>query len=221
VGINFGNTLLAKKDSDGTARGIAIDLAQELARRVKLPFEIVSYTSAGRMADGARGGAWDVAFLAADPDRAADIVFSAPYLEVDSTYLVLTGSPLRTPPDIDRDGLRIAVSEKSAYDLFLTRELKRARLVRAPGPNASVDLFFAEKLDALAGIKPFLIEVAEKHAGTRLLEGRFAVVQQAVGLPKGREAAAKYIAEFVEDIKTSGLVSKLLAKNGIRGVSPA
>ena len=221
VGINFGNALLTSRDASGTPGGIAVDLAKELARRVGVPMEIVSYEAAGQLADGAKAGAWDLAFLAADPARAEEIAFTAPYLEIETTYLVPAGSPLRTLADVDREGVRVAVSDKSAYDLFLTRSLKRAQLVRAPGVNASVDLFFAGKLDALAELKPLLVEVAEKQPGARVLDGRFMVVQQGVGTPKGRDAAAKYLREFVEDIKASGFVAKTIAKNGIRGVSVA
>jgi polar amino acid transport system substrate-binding protein len=221
VGINFGNALLTTKDARGTPGGIAVDLARELAQRVGVPMELVSYDTAGRMADGAKAGEWDVAFLAADPARAEEIAFTAPYLEIDTTYLVPAGSPLRTLADVDREGLRVAVSEKSAYDLFLTRSLKHAQLVRAPGVNASVDLFFEDKLDALAGLKPLLVKVAEKQPGARVLDGRFTAVQQAVGTPKGRDAAARHIREFVEDIKASGLVAKTIERNGIRGVSVA
>lgn len=221
VGINFGNALLVTEDASGAPGGIAVNLAQELARRVGVPMEIVGYETAGRMADGAKTGEWDVAFLGSDPSRANEIAFTAPYLEIDTTYLVPAGSPLRTLADVDREGVRVAVSEKSAYDLFLTRSLKRAQLVRAPGVNASVELFFSDKLDALAGLKPLLVEVAEKQPGVRVLDGRFTVVQQAVGTPKGRDAAAKYLREFVEDIKASGLVAKTIEKNGIRGVSVA
>ena len=221
VGINFGNALLVTEDSSGAPGGIAVNLAQELARRADIPMELVSYETAGRMADGAKAGEWDVALLGSDPARANEIAFTAPYLEIDTTYLVPAGSPLRTIEDVDRGGIRVAVSEKSAYDLFLTRELKRARLVRIPGVNASVDLFFAEKLDALAGLKPLLVELTDKHPGARVLNGRFTVVQQAVGTPKGRDAAATYLREFVEDIKTSGFVAKTIERNGIRGVSVA
>jgi len=221
VGINYGNTVLANKDLNGDPHGIAVDLARELARRLNVPLQIVSYEAAGRMAAGAKDGSWDVAFLAADPARTAEIAFTAPYLEIDTTYLVAHGSPLRTVDDVDREGIRIAVSEKSAYDLFLTREIKHAHLVRAPGPEASVKLFFAARLDALAGVKPLLIEVAHKQPGTRLLEGRFTVVRQAAGTPKERIAAAEYLAEFVEDIKASGLVAKCIEENGVRGVSVA
>jgi polar amino acid transport system substrate-binding protein len=219
AGINFGNTLLANRNAAGAPRGIAVDLAQELAERVGVPLEIVSYATAGNTADGAKAGAWDVAFLATDPDRATEIIFSAPYLEVHTSYLVPAGSPLWMSSDVDREGIRIAVSAKSAYDLFLTRELKCAQLVRGAGPDASVDLFFAERLDALAGLKPLLIDLAEKHPGTRVLDGHFTVVQQAVGVPKGRDAAANYVAQFVADIKLSGLVASLIMKNNIRGAS--
>ena len=221
VGINFGNALLTSRDANGTPGGIAIDLAKELARRLGVPVELVSYEAAGQTADGAKAGAWDVAFLAAEPARAEEIVFTPAYLEIETSYLVSAGSPLRTPADVDREGVRIAVSERSAYDLFLTRTLKRAQLVRAPGIEASVDLFFADKLDALAGLKPLLVQVADKQPGVRVLDGRFTAVQQGVGTPKGRDAAAKYLREFVEDIKASGLVAKTIDKNGIRGVSVA
>jgi polar amino acid transport system substrate-binding protein len=183
--------------------------------------DIVGYETAGRMADGAKAGEWDVAFLGADPARANEIAFTAPYVEIDTTYLVPAGSPLRAIADVDREGVRIAVSEKSAYDLVLTRDIKHAQLVRAPGVNASVDLFFADKLDALAGLRPLLVDLAEKHPGARVLDGRFTVVQQAAGVPKARGIATKYLLEFIEDIKTSGLVAKIIESNGVRGVSVA
>jgi polar amino acid transport system substrate-binding protein len=221
VGINFGNALLTSKDANGTPGGIAVDLGRELARRLNVSMEIISFNSAGALADGAKTRAWDVAFLGSDPDRAGEIDFTAAYLEIDTTYLVPAGSPLRTIADVDRDGVRISVSERSAYDLFLTRDLKRAKLVRAPSPNASIDLFFAEKLDALAALRPILVDVAASHPGTRILDGSFTVVQQAVGTLKGRDAGAKYLREFVEDVKASGFVAKTIGKNGIRGVSVA
>jgi polar amino acid transport system substrate-binding protein len=219
VGINFGNALLANKNASGIPGGIAVDLAQELARRLGTPLEIIGYESAGRMADGAKAGSWDVAFLGADPDRAEEISFTTPYLEIDTTYLVPASSVLRSIGDVDREGVRIAVSDKSAYDLFLTRDLKHAQLLRSPGVDASVDLFFAERLDALAGLRPLLVEIAAKNAAFRVLDGRFTIVQQAVGTPKGRDAASKYLHEFVEDIKASGLLAKTIERNGIRGVS--
>ena len=221
VGINFGNALLANQTGAGGPGGIAVDLAREVARRLDVPLEIVAYDSAGQMADAARAGGWDVAFLAADPDRANEIAFTAPYLEIETTYLVPPGSPLRTLADVDRDGVRVVVSEKSAYDLFLTRSLKHATLVRAPGVNASVDVYLSQKLDVLAGLRPTLVDAAAKQSGSHILEGSFTLVGQAIGTPKNRETGAKYLREFVEDVKRSGLVAKTIEKNGIRGVSVA
>jgi polar amino acid transport system substrate-binding protein len=211
VGINFGNTVLVNRKPDGTPHGIAVDLANELARRLKVPLEITTYDSAGRMAEGAKTGAWDVAFLAADPARAQEIVFTEPYFEIDSTYLVRDDSPLHSITDVDRDGIRIALSEKSAYDLFLTRDIQHATLIRASSPGASVEIFFREKLDALAGIRPMLDDVARNHAGTRVLEGRFAAVQQAIGTPRGNDTMAQYLRTFVEEIKSSGFVAKIVS----------
>lgn len=206
VGINFGNTVLVNRKPDGTPHGIAVDLANELARRLNVSLEFTTYDSAGRMAEGAKAGAWDVAFLAADPARAQEIVFSEPYFEIDSTYLVRDDSPLHSIDDVDRDGIRIALSEKSAYDLFLTRNIQHATLIRASSPGASVEVFFRENLDALAGIRPMLDDVARNHPGTRVLEGRFAAVQQAIGTPKGNSELAEYLSGFVQDIKRSGFL---------------
>ena len=221
IGINFGNAVLAARDASGRPSGIAVYLAQELARRVGLPMDIVPFESAGRMTDSAAVKTWDVAFLGADPDRAAEIAFTAPYLEIDTTYLVPAASPLRTIQDVDREGVRVAVSAKGAYDLFLTRELKRAQLVRAPSPSESNDLFFKERLEALAGLRPVLVDLAAQHQGYRVLDGRFTVVYQAVGAPKGRTAAARFLQEFVEDIKATGVASKAMEASGVKGVSVA
>ena len=151
VGINYGNFLLVAKDpASGEPRGIAVDLARELGRRAGLPVEFVAYTAAGRMAEAVKTGAWDVAFLGAEPERENDITFTAAYLEIEATYLVPAGSPLRTIVDVDREGVRIAVSAGSAYDLFLSRTLQRARLMRVQGIDASFELFVADKLEVLA-----------------------------------------------------------------------
>ncbi len=171
------------------------------------------------MADAAKTGAWDVAFLATDPGRANDILFTAPYLEIEATYFVPAGSSLRSIADVDREGVRIAVADKSAYDLFLRRSVHRARLVRAPGVDASVTLFFAEQLEALAGLRPLLVTIAERHPGSRVLDGRFTAVQQAIGTPSGRDAT--YLDEFVAAVKTSGFISATIEKHGMRGLVKA
>jgi polar amino acid transport system substrate-binding protein len=222
VGINFRNVLLSSKDAaTGAPGGVAVDVAHELGRRLQVPVEIVAFDSAGQMAEAARSGAWDVAFLGVEPQRAKEISFTAPYAEIESTYLVPAASRFRNVSDVDRDGVRIAVSAKSAYDLYLTRTLKHARLERADGIDAAFTRFTAEKMDALAGLKPVLITYVEKLPGSRILEGRFSTVDQAIGTPAGRDTGAKYLREFVEDIKASGLVARVIEKNGVRGLSVA
>src|SRR3982751_3333851 len=154
AGINFSNLLLVKKDGgDGAPRGVVIDVARELARRVGVPLEIVGFESPGAVADAATTGAWDVAFIAADPARATHIEFTPAYVTIEATYLVRSASPLRTQADIDRAGVRISVSDKSAYDLFLTRSLKHAQLVRSDGTENSFKRFVIDRLDAMAGLR--------------------------------------------------------------------
>lgn len=217
VGINFGNALLACRDAS-TMRpsGIAVDLAHELGRRWGAAIEVVSYASANTMADAARTAAWDIAFLATDPARSNEITFTEPYVEIEATYLVPAGSPAQTIADVDREGVRIAVSERSAYDLFLTRTIMHATLLRAPSVDDSVALFFSEKLDALAGLKPLLEMVAARHAGTVVIPGRFTEVCQAIGVPHGGSIAG--LQAFVRDVTRSGFVAAALERHGVRGV---
>ena len=222
VGINHGNFLLVTKGSrEAGARGVAPDLARELGRRLDLSVEFVGFDTAGTMADAVRTGAWDIAFLGAEPQRANEIAFTAAYLEIPATYLVPAGSRLRTLGDVDRDGVRVAAAEKSAYELFLSRNLKHARLVRTKGIDASYEAFVAEKLEALAGLKPRLLMDVQKLAGARVLDGQFTAVQQAIGTPNGRGDAANYLRAFVEELKASGFVAAAIARNAVEGVSVA
>jgi polar amino acid transport system substrate-binding protein len=222
AGINYGNFLLVKKDpKGGEPTGVAPDLARELGRRAGVPVEFVPYDQAGKLAEGVRVGAWDIAFLGNEPQRANEIAFSAAYLEIEATYLVPAGSPIRSIAEVDRPGVRIAVADKAAYDLYLIRNLKHAELVRAEGIQGSYDLFVNQKLDVLAGLKPRLVSDVEKLPGSRMLEGRFMAVQQSIGSPRGRDAAAKYLREFVEDVKRSGFVARAIETHGVRGVSVA
>jgi polar amino acid transport system substrate-binding protein len=222
VGINYGNFLLVRRDAaSGALDGVAPDLARELGRRAGLSVRLVPFLGAGIMADAVKKDAWDIAFLAAEPARAADIAFTPAYVEIESGYLVPPGSSLRSIDEVDRKGVRIAVAAKSAYDLFLTRSLKQAQLMRVEGIPESFALFVKEKLDALAGLKPGLIADAEKLPGARVLEGRFTAVQQGIGTPKARETAVPWLREFVEDVKSSGLVAALIEKHGIRGLTVA
>ena len=222
VGINLGNFLLTAKDpKTGEARGIAVDLGRELGRRLGVPVEIIGYPTPGELADAATFGAWDVGFLGAEPQRAKEIDFTAAYVEIEATYLVPPGSPLREIADVDREGVRIAVPEKSAYELYLTRTLKHAQLIRTKGGDAAFKLFVVDRLEALAGLRPRLVKDHDNLPGSRIIYGRFTAVQQAIGIPKGRLVGVKYLREFVEDIKASGLVARTIEMNGVRGLTVA
>lgn len=222
IGINHSNFLLVNPGSPhGAPKGIAPDLALELGKRAGLPVEFVSFDGAGKLADAVKNAEVDAGFLASEAERANVIEFSSAYLELPATYLVPAGSPIRSLADVDRQGVRIAVSARSAYDLYLSRTLKHARLVRAEGIPASSKLFVDQKLEALAGLKPGLMSDAQKLPGSRLIEGQFTAVQQSIGVPKGRDAAAKYLREFVEDAKRSGLVARLVERHGVKGVNVA
>ncbi len=222
VGINLSNFLLVSNYAAGKEpHGIAPDLGRELARRLGVPCEFVVYDSPGKLADAGKTEVWDVAFLGNEPQRANEIAFTAAYLEIPVTYLVPAGSPIRALADVDRDGVRIAVMEKSAYDLFLTRHLKHAQLQRAASIDGSYQLFVKENLEALAGLKPRLVTDAETLPDSRVLEGQITSVKQSIGTLHGREAGAEYLREFAEDVKASGLVAQLIAQYRVRGVSVA
>ena len=222
VGVNLGNFLLVNKDpATGELRGVVPYLAQELGRRLDAQVELISSPGAGQVADAAKTGAWDVGFIGAEPQRAEEIAFTPAYLEIPATYLVPAGSAIRSLADVDRKGVRIAVSAKSAYDLFLSRNLKHAQLVRAEGIPASYALFVADKLEVLSGLLPRLVTDAQALPGSRILEGRFTAIQQAIGTPKARAAGAAWLREFVADIKSSGLVARAIARHGVKGVSVA
>jgi polar amino acid transport system substrate-binding protein len=222
VGINYNNRVLATRDpAGGDSRGVAVDLAREIGRRLAVPVELVPYTAAGRMADGAKAGEWDIAFLADDPGRAADITFTVPYLEIDMTYLVPPGSAIRTIEEVDRAGVRIAAVAQSAYEMFLTRSLKQAQVVRVAANQAADAALASGAVEVLSGLRDRLLTVAEGLPGSRVLDGRFTVARQAIGMPKGRDTAAAYLNAFVEEAKASGLVARAIGESGARGVSVA
>jgi polar amino acid transport system substrate-binding protein len=218
--LNYSNFLLvAARTPDHT--GVAPDLARELARRAAAQVEFVGYDNAGLAADAVAAGAWDVAFIGAEPARAGAITFSRAYVEIESTYLVPPNSPLRTVADVDREGVRIATTARAAYTLYLQRTLQHAQLVEAEGIPGAFDLFVNGKLDALAGLKPRLLDDLQRLPGARLVEGRFTAVQQAIGVPKTRTAAAAYLAAFVDEITTSGLLASLIEKHRASGLTVA
>jgi polar amino acid transport system substrate-binding protein len=222
VGLNMSNFLLTRTDeTTKQPAGVAVDLGRELARRLGLAVELIPYPNPGALADDAKSGVWDVGFLGAEPQRANEIDFTAAYVEIEASYLVPPGSKLTSVDQVDREGVRIAVPTKSAYELYLTRSLKHAQLVHEKGADAAFKRFVDDRLDALAGLKPRLVTDCDNLPGSRILDGRFTAVQQAVGTPKGRSAGARYLREFVEDIKASGLVARTIEANHVRGLTVA
>jgi polar amino acid transport system substrate-binding protein len=212
--INFGNTVLAQRDpASGEPRGISADLARELSRELGLPLEFVLYTAAGQVTDAARKNAWDVAFIAIDPKRAEEIDFTAPYVLIEGAYMVPAGSPLRTNADVDRKGVRVSVGAKSAYDLYLTRTLKNAQIVRAPTSPGAIDIFLKDRLEVAAGVKQPLVEFAKANPSVRVMDGRFMSIEQAMATPKGRAAAHAYLRDFVERMKANGFVARGLERS--------
>lgn len=222
VAINYGNAVLAQRDErTGEPRGITADLAHELGRRLAVPVEFVTYDGAGKVVAAAPSGEWDVAFMAVDPLRAEQILFTPPYVIIEGTYLVRADSPFRQVEDVDRDGVRIAVGKGAAYDLFLTRSLQHAALVRAPSTAEVIGLFAAEGLDAAAGIRQPLDAVAGAHPEWRVLPGRFMAIEQALCTPAGRSEGLRYLTAFIAEMKAGGFVAASLERHGQRGVTIA
>jgi polar amino acid transport system substrate-binding protein len=213
--INLGNMVLAQKDAaSGELGGVTVDLARELGRRLAVPVELVPFDAAGKVFEALKSGAWDIAFLAIEPVRAAEISFTAPYVIIEGVYMVPADSPLQAVADVDREGVRIAVNKGSAYDLYLTRTLKHATLVRG---ESGTDLLLNDKLEAAAGVKQPLVEFAKTNPKVRIMPGRFMEIRQAMGTPRirlaGRDAVPRYLHAFVEEMKASGFVAKALARS--------
>jgi polar amino acid transport system substrate-binding protein len=219
VGVNLSNFLLVAKQPDGSLKGIVPDLAAELGRRLRAPVEFVHYAGPGQLADAAGSGAWDVGFLGAEPQRAAVIAFSDAYLEIPATYLVPAGSPIGSIDQVDRPGVRIATMAKSAYELWLSRNIRQATLVRAETIPATFELFKAQKLEVLSGLLPRLVTDVEQLPGARILEGRFTAVQQAIGTPKARTAGAAYLQAFATEMRSAGFVADAIRRHGVKGVA--
>lgn len=222
AGINMANFLLVSdRTADGDPIGVAADMAAEIASRLGVPVSYVPYESPGLLADDAPNNVWDIGLIGAEPARAEKMSFTAAYVEIEATYLVPAGSPLQAISDVDKAGIRIAVAERSAYDLYLTRNIQHAELVRVSGLDASFDLFVNDNLDALAGLRPRLLSDVEKLPGAKILDGNFTTVQQAIGTPLGRDAGFAFIRDFVEEAKSSDLVAQLIERHNVRGLSVA
>jgi polar amino acid transport system substrate-binding protein len=213
--INFGNPVLAQRDpSSGAPRGISVDLANELARRLDIAVRYVTFDAAGKVVAATAEGKWDVAFLAIDPARATEVLFTAPYCTIEGSYMVRDESPLKRIHDVDRSGIRVTVADQSAYDLFLTRTLDHAEIVRAPTGNEAIELFLRRNYEVAAGVKGSLLQFAAQSESLRVMDDRFMTIEQAMGTLRGREAGWRYLCRFVEEMKAIGFVSAGLRRSG-------
>ncbi len=218
AGLYLGGPSSVIRDSASSEmKGVGFDLGKELARRLGVAFEPVVFPSIGALVDAAKYGQWDVAFIAANPERAKNMDFTATYLEVELGYLVPGGSSLSTLADVDRPGIRVGLPEKGAVDSILTRELKNAVVVRGPGLAAGLEMLKSEKADVFAASKANLFEMSDQLPGSRVLDGRFATEQQAMAVPKGRDFGMAYARKFIEEAKSEGLVKAAVTRAGLRG----
>jgi len=216
AGINLANFLLVTGSTpNGDPAGVGPDLARAIADRLGAKIAYVTYPSPGKLADATGDNVWDIGLIGAEPARAKTIAFTAAYVGIEATYMIPEGSKLATIADVDKPGIRIAVSGRSAYDLYLSRNLEHAELIRADGIEASYDLFVARRLDALAGLRPALRTAADKLPGANVLNGQFTVVQQAVGTKRANVASARFLRAFVEEAKSSGLIASLIEQHGV------
>jgi polar amino acid transport system substrate-binding protein len=222
--INLGNPILAKRDAVTQATGVSVDLARALADQLRVPLDLLVFDAAATSVEAVTSGQADVGFFAVDPLRGEGVRFSAPYVLIEGAYLVRDKSPITDNAQVDQAGVRVMVGKGSAYDLYLSREMKAAQLLRAPTSPAVVDSFLSENADVAAGVKQQLQADAKRLPGLRLLPGRFMVIAQAMGIPAARgEAAQRALQAFVESAKAGGLVAQALQRHGIEGalVAPA
>jgi polar amino acid transport system substrate-binding protein len=220
LSINVGNPILARRTDDGAA-GVSVDLGREFARRLGVQTELLVFATASESVEAVRGEQADLGFFAIDPKRSEGVAFTAPYVLIEGAYLVKQDSRLRSNEEVDRAGTRVVVGKGSAYDLYLTRELKQAEIVRVATSQTVVDDFLATGAEVAAGVKQQLEADAARLGGVRLLPGRFMVIQQATGVPAGRAATAAALRAFIEEMKAGGFVAQALARHGIQGASVA
>lgn len=222
AGINTGNFLLVTgRAEQGDPVGVSPDVAAEIARRLGVALRMVPYADPGSLADAAERGEWDIGNIGAEPQRAQTIAFTQAYCEIEATYLVPAGSPIRSIADVDRPGIRIATKGRAAYGLWLENNLRHAELVRTDTIDDSFDVFVEQGLDALAGLRPRLLTDVERLPGARILDGQFSAVQQAVGTPRHNTHAAAWLADVIEDLKSSGFIAQLIDKHGVAGLTVA
>ena len=222
AGINLSNFLLVTgRAANGNPEGVSPDMAHAIADRLGVPVQYVPFKTPGELADQVENNVWDIGNIGAEPQRAQKIFFTAAYCEIEATYMVPVGSPIKSIADVDKKGVRIAVSARSAYCLWLENNIKNATLVQVSGLDAAYDKFVADKFEVLAGLRPGLLKDMEKAPGMKILDGKFSAVQQAVGTPRKNSAGAQFLADFVEEAKKSGLVASFIAKHKVKGLSVA
>ena len=222
AGINLSNFLLVTKvNSTGDPEGVAPDLAGEVARRLGVSVKYVTFKSPGELADAIDKDVWDIGLIGAEPQRAETIAFTSAYAEIEATYLVPSGSRLKAIADVDSEGVRIAVTARSAYGLWLDRNIKHAELIRSDTLDSAYEEFVSAKLSALAGLRPRLLSDLGKLPGSHILDGQFMSVQQAIGASRKNPAGAAFLRDFVEEAKASGLVARLIERYKVRGLSVA
>jgi polar amino acid transport system substrate-binding protein len=222
AGINLSNFLLVTgRAANGNPEGVSPDMAHAIAAKLGVPVSYVPFKTPGELGDQVDNNVWDIGNIGAEPQRAQKISFTAAYCEIEATYMVPAGSPITSMADVDRKGVRIAVSARSAYCLWLENNIKNATLVQVSGLDAAYDKFVADKFEVLAGLRPGLLKDMEKAPGMKILDGKFSAVQQAVGTPKKNTAGADFLAAFVEEAKKSGLVASFIEKHKVKGLSVA
>jgi polar amino acid transport system substrate-binding protein len=220
--INMSNFLLVTgRSASGDPEGVSPSMARAIADRLGVPVKYVPFPKPGELADDAGKDVWDIGLIGAEPARAEKIAFTAAYAEIEATYLVPAGSPLKSIADVDKPGVRIAVTARSAYDLWLERNIKQATLIRSTSLDGALDQFLSEKMEALAGLRPRLLTDIQKVPGGTILAGQFTAVQQAVGTAKANGAAAAWLHDVVEEAKASGLVAKFIEQHNVNGLSVA
>ncbi len=222
AGINLSNFLLVTgRSANGEPEGVAPDMAREIARSLGVPSRLVPFKSPGELGDAVGSNVWDIGLIGAEPQRAEKIAFSAAYVEIEATYMVPAGSAIKSIAEVDRKGVRIVTSARSAYGLWLENNIKNAELIQVVGLDGAFNRFKDDGIDVLAGLRPGLLKDIEKMPGATILPGRFSAVQQAVGTARPNTAGAAYLADFVEKAKNSGFVASLIEKHKVKGLSVA
>lgn len=222
AGINLSNFLLVTgRAANGDPQGVSPDMAAAVAERLGVPVKYVTFKTPGELGDAVDNNVWDIGNIGAEPQRAQKIAFTAAYCEIEATYMVPAGSPIKSIADVDKKGVKVVTSARSAYGLWLENNIKNAELIQVEGLDGAFNKFRDDKIDVLAGLRPGLLKDIEKMPGATILPGKFSAVQQAIGTPKGNMEAAAWLSGFVEEAKRSGLVARLIEKHQVKGLSVA